>query len=118
MLEDKAKDVSKMKAAELRKLVKDLMRDQKIPVTVIDEDKPLKDDEHPTMKPVRLLGRLIANSSRRGETVLDPFGGSGSTMIACEELGRSCRMMELDPRFVDVIVDRWEKFTGLKARKV
>lgn len=118
VLEDKAKDVSKMKAAELRKLVKDLMRDQKIPVTVIDEDKPLKDDEHPTMKPVRLLGRLIANSSRRGETVLDPFGGSGSTMIACEELGRSCRMMELDPRFVDVIVDRWEKFTGLKARKV
>lgn len=107
-----------MKAAELRQLVKDLLRNQKVPLTVIDEDKPLKDGEHPTMKPVRLLGRLIANSSRRGETVLDPFGGSGSTMIACEELGRACRMMELDPRFADVIVDRWEKFTGLKAQKL
>ena len=118
VLEDRAKDVSEMKAAELRQLVKDLLRNQKVPLTVIDEDKPLKDGEHPTMKPVRLLGRLIANSSRRGETVLDPFGGSGSTMIACEELGRACRMMELDPRFADVIVDRWEKFTGLKAQKL
>jgi len=118
VLEDKAKDVSEMKASELRKLVKDLMRDQKVPLTVIDEDKPLKDAEHPTMKPIRLIGRLIANSSRKGEMVLDPFAGSGSTLIACEELGRRCYSVELDPKFVDVIIDRWEKFTGRKAQKL
>ena len=70
------------------------------------------------MKPIRLLARFIANSSRKGELVLDQFGGSGSTLIACEETGRKCRMMELDPGYCDVIVDRWEMFTGNKAELI
>ena len=57
----------------------------------------------------------MINSSRAGDIVLDPFGGSGTTLIACEQLGRRCRMVELDPVYCDVIVDRWEKFTGQKA---
>lgn len=69
------------------------------------------------MKPIRLIGRLIANSSKPNETVLDTFGGSGSTLIASEQLGRVCYTMELDPKYVDVIVDRWEKLTGQKAIK-
>lgn len=69
------------------------------------------------MKPLKLVGKLIGNSSRKDEKVLDLFGGSGSTLIACEQLGRKCYMMELDPLYVDVILDRWEKFTGEKAIK-
>jgi site-specific DNA-methyltransferase (adenine-specific) len=67
------------------------------------------------MKPVPLFGYQIANSSRRGETVIDLFGGSGTTMIACEQLERKCMMMEYDPHYADVIIDRWEKFTGGRA---
>ena len=67
------------------------------------------------MKPVKLVAKFILNSSKPGETVLDIFGGSGTTMIACEQLGRKCRMMELDPKYCDVIVKRWEEFTGKKA---
>ena len=85
---------------------------------MIYEDKPLANDVHPTMKPVRLMARLVANSTRKRETVLDLFGGSGSTLIACEQLDRRCCMMELDPKYVDVIIDRWEKFTGKKAEKI
>ena len=70
------------------------------------------------MKPVKLIARLIANSSREGEAVLDIFGGSGTTMIACEQLGRSCYMMELDPHYADVIIERWQNFTGQKAERV
>ena len=70
------------------------------------------------MKPVKLLARLIRNSTRPGESVLDPFGGSGSVLIACEQLGRVCYTMELDPRYCDVIIDRWEKLTGQKAVKI
>ena len=71
--------------------------------------------QHPTMKPVRLFGYLIANSTLPGAAVLDLFAGSGTTAIACEQLGRRACLMELDPRFVDVIIDRWEKATGEKA---
>ena len=67
------------------------------------------------MKPVRLFGYQIANSTLPEAAVLDLFAGSGTTAIACEQLGRSAYLMETDPRFVDVIVDRWEKFTGQKA---
>jgi DNA modification methylase len=70
------------------------------------------------MKPVRLIAKLIGNSSREGEIVLDTFGGSGTTMIACEQLNRICYMMELDPHYADVIIERWEKFTGQKAIKI
>ena len=85
---------------------------------VIHENKPVRNAEHPTMKPLRLIGQLIQNSSRRGETVMDLFGGSGSTLMACEQTGRKCLTMELDPRYADVIIDRWETFTGRKAEKV
>jgi DNA modification methylase len=72
---------------------------------------------HATPKPIALCARGIKTSSREGETVLDLFGGSGSTLIACEQLNRQCRMMELDPHYCDVIIARWEKLTGEKARK-
>ena len=70
---------------------------------------------HATPKPIALCCRAIKTSSREGETVLDLFGGSGSTLIACEQLGRKCYMAELDPKYCDVIIKRWEKFTGKKA---
>ena len=73
---------------------------------------------HPTMKPVGLIARAIGDSSRERERVLDIFGGSGTTMIACEQLNRICYMMELDPHYADVIIERWEKFTGEKAVKI
>ncbi len=70
---------------------------------------------HPTQKPVALPEEAILNSSKEGDIVLDLFGGSGSTLIACEKTTRSCRMMELDPKYCDTIIARWEKFTGEKA---
>ena len=70
---------------------------------------------HPTQKPVELPARAIKNSCPPGGIVYEPFNGSGSTMIACEEFGASCFLMELDPRFVDLAIIRWEKFTGEKA---
>ena len=83
--------------------------------TVIHENKPARNALHPTMKPVPLLQRLIQNSSRRGERVLDLFGGSGSTMMACEACGRSAYLMELDPKYCDAAIQRWEDETGRKA---
>lgn len=74
--------------------------------------------EHTTPKPIKLICKALANSSKKRERVLDLFGGSGSTIIACEQLGRKCCMMELDPRYVDVIIERWEKLTGQKAIKI
>ena len=85
--------------------------------TVIDFDRPTKNKEHPTMKPVGLMAYLIQNSTKEGDFVLDSFGGSGSTLIACEQTGRKCMTMELDPHYVDVIVKRWENLTGNKAIK-
>lgn len=84
--------------------------------TVITEEKPKRNAEHPTMKPVPLIERFLLNSTKRGDTVLDLFGGSGSTLIACEKLGRIARLCELDEKFVDVIVRRWQEFTGKAAR--
>ena len=86
--------------------------------TVWEIPRPKRSVEHPTMKPVELVSRAIVNSSKPGDMVLDPFGGSGSTLIACESEGRVCRMAELDPRYVDVIVERWETFTGGRAELV
>ena len=83
--------------------------------TVWDMDKEKKCDLHPTMKPIELVARAIKNSSKPGQAVLDLFGGSGSTLIACEQLNRKCFMCELDPKYVDVIVNRWEQITGKKA---
>ena len=85
---------------------------------VWDFDRPKRSDEHPTMKPVALVARAITNSSAKGNLVLDLFGGSGTTLIAAEETGRACRMMELDPKYVDVIINRWEQATGKKAVRI
>ena len=82
---------------------------------VWDFERPSRSDEHPTMKPVALVAKAITNSSHKGNLVLDLFGGSGTTLIACEETDRDCCMMELDPKYVDVIVTRWENMTGKKA---
>jgi DNA modification methylase len=78
-------------------------------------DRPHVNDLHPTMKPIALVERAVLNSSRRGETVLDPFGGSGSTLIACEKTGRKARLIELEPKYCDVVIRRWQEFTGKEA---
>jgi DNA modification methylase len=75
-------------------------------------DKPVRNDLHPTMKPVALVERAIRNSSKARDIVLDPFGGSGSTLIACEKAGRSARVIELDPKYTDTIILRWQEWTG------
>ena len=80
--------------------------------------KPQKNDLHPTMKPVELVERAIRNSSRAGDVVLDPFGGSGTTLIAAEKAGRVARLIELDPKYADVIVRRWQDWTGKQATRV
>lgn len=110
--EDETPDFSKMKKEELVKMLESVYSQA---TTVIDEMKPSKSDLHPTMKPLRLMAYLIQNSTRKGEIILDLFGGSGSTLIAAEETKRRCRMMEYDPRYVDVIIQRWEEQTGKKA---
>jgi len=78
--------------------------------------KPVSNDLHPTMKPVELVERAIRNSSKSRDTVLDPFGGSGSTLIACEKAGRQARLIELEPKYCDVIVRRWQEFSGKEAK--
>ncbi|TSE28133.1 DNA adenine methyltransferase YhdJ [Tepidimonas thermarum] len=80
-------------------------------------DKPRVNDLHPTMKPVELVERAIRNSSRPGDVVLDPFGGSGTTLIAAEKAGRVARLIELDPKYADVIVRRWQDWTGQQATR-
>lgn len=82
------------------------------------EKKPVKSDLHPTMKPIRLVQKALKASSKRDDIVLDLFGGSGSTLIACEKSERTCHTMELDPGYADVIISRWEQLTGQKAVKL
>jgi DNA modification methylase len=84
--------------------------------SVLEVPRPAASPEHPTAKPVELIRRLVSNSSRRGQIVLDSFGGSGSTLIACEELSRHAFVMELDPAYCDVIIARFEALTGTRAR--
>lgn len=83
--------------------------------TILEFDKPSKSEFHPTMKPNNLFGYQIQNSSKENDIVLDVFGGSGTTLIACEQLNRNCFTMELDPKYCDVIIKRWELLTGRKA---
>lgn len=83
--------------------------------TLWQENKPTANRLHPTMKPVELIERALFNSSKRGDLVVDLFGGSGSTMIACEKTARAARLMELDPKYVDVAIQRWQEFTGKEA---
>lgn len=86
--------------------------------TVLDFDKPQKNNLHPTMKPIKLFDYQIKNNTKGDDIVLDLFGGSGTTIMAAEQNGRRGFVMEYDPKFVDVIVDRWEQFTGMKAKKI
>lgn len=83
--------------------------------TILEFDKPRRNGEHPTMKPVDLFQYQMTNSTKPGDVVLDSFGGSGTTLIAAERINRKARLMELDPAYCDVIVKRWEDFTGKKA---
>ena len=117
VIEDEKPDIKKMKKEELVKLLEEIYSD-KVSTTVIKENKPQVSDLHPTMKPIKLLARLIKNSSKKEEIILDLFGGSGSTLIASEQLNRKCYMMEYDPHYIDVIIQRWENFTGQKAVKI
>ena len=110
-------NIDKMKAAEMRALLHKIY-EERIPTTVVNCMKPNKDEDHPTMKPVRLFGYQMANSSRPGDIILDSFGGSGTTIVAAEQLGRKARLMEYDPHYSDVIIARWEKLTGQKAVKL
>ncbi len=112
---DEEPDISKMKRDELVALVKEHRNGQA--TTIFREDRPLRNTLHPTQKPIPLVGRMIRNStpSRAGVMVLDAFGGSGTTLMACEQMGRACCTMEKDPARCDVIVKRWEQFTGKKA---
>ena len=110
-------DFAKMKKSEMKELLEQIFADT-TPTSVINEKKPARNEDHPTMKPVRLFGYQIANSSKKGDIVLDTFGGSGTTIIACEQLGRKARVMELDPHYCDVIIARWEKLTGAMAVKI
>ena len=83
--------------------------------TILEFKKPTRNAEHPTMKPIPLFDYQIKNNTKVGDIVLDQFGGSGTTIMACEQNGRTGYVMEFDPKYVDVIIDRWEKFTGRKA---
>ena len=116
VIEDKP-DINSMNKTELKAYIKTLW-EQGAPATVINEDKPLRNADHPTMKPVKLIAYLIRNSSRPGEIVLDTFAGSGTTLVAAEQTGRTCYAVEYDPRYCDVIVKRWENLTGEKAIKL
>ena len=117
VIEDKKPDIKKMKKEEMQKLLEEIYSD-KVSSTVINEDKPSANDLHPTMKPIKLLARQVKNSSKVGEKVLDLFGGSGSTLITCEQLGRICYMNEYDPKYVDVIIERFIEFTGQKVYRL
>ena len=103
VIEDEKPDIKKMKKEELVKLLEEIYSDR-ISTTVIKENKPQVSDLHPTMKPIKLLAKLIKNSSKKEEVVLDLFGGSGSTLITCEQLGRINYTMEYDPHYIDVII--------------
>lgn len=117
ILEDDV-DFESMKKADLIAYIEDMHRKYKDQTSVIYENKPTRNDIHPTMKPVTLIGRLMSNSSKSGWSVLDLFGGSGSTLMAAEQLGRTAFLMELDEKFCDVIVRRWEEYTGQSAIKI
>ena len=113
---DKDSDLESLSREDLIKLVKKLQT-QVQAGTVAYENKPVKNDLHPTMKPIALCARFIKNSTKKGELVYDAFAGSGSSLIACEQTGRRCLAMELSEHYCDVIIKRWEDLTGQKAIK-
>jgi site-specific DNA-methyltransferase (adenine-specific) len=114
VIDDFPKNYSTMSKKELIDYIVDTFENGDFG-SVIYNRKPTINKDHPTMKPLKLIGLQIKNSSTANQIVLDLFGGSGSTMMASEQLNRKCYMMEYDPAYVDVIIDRWEKLTGRKA---
>lgn len=88
---------------------------EQMAATIVECTRPKRSEEHPTMKPVALIESQLQASAIAGDVVIDCCGGSGSTLIACERLGMQARLVELEPKFVDVIVRRWQAFTGLRA---
>lgn len=110
-------DLDKMTEGQMRKMLEEMPADT-MPTTAIHENKPTRGELHPAMKPVRSMSIPINNSPRPKENAIDFFGGSGSTLIACEQLDRTCHTMELDPRYADAIVYRREQFTGEKAERI
>lgn len=100
-------------------LIAELKRyDQEVKTTIIYEDKPSRSEDHPTMKPVRLITRLIQNSSKEEDIVLDPFGGSGTTLIAAAKLNRTARLCEIDPAYCDVIRKRWTTWAQENGKEI
>ena len=113
-------DLRKLKKEELLRMLEAILKidsdkNTTTPTTIIYCDKPNKNELHPTMKPIKLLGKLIINSSKKNELVIDLFGGSGSTLIASHQLERVCYTMELDPHYCDVIIKRWQNLTNEEA---
>src|ERR1700690_1479135 len=94
---------------------KDFWYGDKTQSTLRQENKPAANRLHPTMKPVELIERALLNSSKAGDIVVDLFGGSGSTLIACERRGRKARLMEIDPKYADVIIRRFQEYSGKSA---
>lgn len=108
-------DPKKMKKEDLVELLTKMLAET-TPTTVLRFDKPTRSEGHPTMKPVKLFDYLIRNSSKKGQIVLDTFAGSGTTIMACEQNGRRARCCEIAPGYADVIIRRWEAFTGKTAK--
>lgn len=117
LLEDDI-DLEAMKKQDLITLIRNIQEDLRKTTSVIFENKPNKSNLHPTMKPVSLVGKLMKNSSRPGDKVADLFGGSGTTLIAAEQLNRQAFLMEYDEKYCDVIAKRWEEFTGKEAVRI
>lgn len=90
---------------------------EELETTVVKVPRPKRNEDHPTMKPVALIDKMLRNSTKKNDLVFDPFGGSGSTLVSCEKLGRTAYLCELEPKFVDVIIARWEQVTGKKAKR-
>lgn len=114
----KQKPLNQMSEKEKDDYIKELEAYISDGTTTLMYDKPLKSEYHPTTKPVKLIAEQVSRSSRIGESVMDLFGGSGTTLLACEELNRKCYMMEYEPKYVDIIIQRWEEMTGYEAVKV
>lgn len=114
VIDEAAFDPSKLTAAAARALVKEQLEARQS--TIVREDRPAKSELHPTMKPVALVQRMVEASSREEAVLFDPFGGSGTTMITAEKTNRRAFLLELDPRYADVIIERWQEFTGREAR--
>ncbi|MFG6383450.1 MAG: DNA modification methylase [Lachnospiraceae bacterium] len=111
-------DFSSMKKSELITYIEGLQEQLQENTTILYEKRPIQSDMHPTMKPVTLFGRLISNSSKYGENVVDFFAGSGTTLIACEQLNRNAYLMEANEAYCDIMIDRWEEYTGQKAIRI